>query len=143
MSQKTRSGTSVSERNGRAGVMAYLLFEDLLGTVEWLERAFGFVEAKEKRVAGPDGRVGHTEMQVGDGTVLAGHPGPAYENPKHCGTRHSLMYVYVDDVDAHHDRAVAAGAEIDGQLEDAFYGDRRYSAVDPEGFQWTFAEAKS
>ncbi len=51
------------------------------------------------------------------------------------------LYVHVDDVDAHFERAKAAGAEIEGPPEDKPYGDRVYGALDPEGHQWWFAQA--
>ena len=51
-----------------------------------------------------------------------------------------MLYVYVDDVDGHYQRAREAGAVIVTELEDQAWGDRRYQAADPEGHQWTFAE---
>ena len=49
------------------------------------------------------------------------------------------MLCYVDDVDAHYEQAKAAGAQIVAEPEDKYYGDRMYSAADPEGHQWFFA----
>lgn len=140
MSQKATASRSVTERNT---VMAYLLYEDLLGAVEFLERAFGFAEAKSERVDGPDGKIGHTEVHFGNSTILMGHPGPDYQNPRRSGANHSFLYVYVDDVDAHHARALAEGADVSAEVEDTPYGDRRYRALDPEGFEWFFAETTS
>ena len=50
------------------------------------------------------------------------------------------IYVYVDDVDAHYERARTAGAEIIDEPEDQVYGERRYGAVDPEGHRWYFSQ---
>lgn len=121
-------------------ITPYLYYEDLRGTVDWLVKAFGFKERVANAVTMPDGTLGHTEVQIGgDGVVMMGHPGPDYQNPKRQRNSVSQLYVVVDDVDAHCAASKAAGAEIATDLEDAFYGDRRYTALDPEGFEWTFA----
>ena len=118
-------------------VAPYLLYEDPGAAIAWLEQAFGFRE--KDRVEGPDGKVAHAEMDVGDGSsVFLGGPGGDYRNPKAVG-RTSLVYVYVDDVDAHCARARKAGAEIAEEPNDQPYGDRRYGAEDPEGHLWYFA----
>jgi uncharacterized glyoxalase superfamily protein PhnB len=63
-----------------------------------------------------------------------------YRSPKSLGTRTAQVHVYVDDVDAHYERARAAGAEIRAEPADQPYGDRRYDAYDPEGQLWSFAQ---
>jgi len=119
-------------------ITPYLLYEDPASVLEWLRRAFGFREAM--RMEGPDGRVAHAEMEVGDGArVFMGGPGGDYKNPKHLGARTALLYVYVDDVDAHCARAREAGAQIQEEPADQEYGERRYAAEDPEGQLWYFA----
>jgi uncharacterized glyoxalase superfamily protein PhnB len=118
-------------------VTPYLLYEDAGAAIEWLSNAFGFRE--QERIAGPTGAVAHAELDVGDGSrVFLGGPGGDYRNPKAAG-RTSLVYVYVDDVDAHCARAREAGAEIVEEPNDQPYGDRRYAAEDPEGHLWYFA----
>jgi PhnB protein len=123
-------------------ITAYLYYEDLRGSVDWLVKAFGFQERTGNAVTMPDGSLGHTEIQLGEGVVMMGHPGPDYRNPRKQQNSVSQLYIYVDDVDAHCAAAKDAGAEIATDLEDAFYGDRRYTALDPEGFEWTFATKK-
>lgn len=118
-------------------VTPYLLYEDLPNAVDWLTNAFGFTE--RFRMPGPDGKLTHAELQLGDGVIMMGHPGPDYKNPKHLGASTQLVYVYVDDVDAHYERAKAAGAKITEEPADQFYGDRRYATEDPEGHVWNFA----
>ena len=118
-------------------VTPYLLYEDAGAALHWLAQAFGFRE--KRRVEGPDGAVAHAEMDVGDGSrVFLGGPGDDYRSPKEVGLT-SLVYVYVEDVDAHHARAAAAGAEIAEEPHDEPYGERRYAAEDPEGHCWYFA----
>ena len=123
-------------------VTPYMYYEDLRGTVDWLDKAFGFQERVDNAVTMPDGTLGHTEIQLADGVVMMGHPGPDYRNPRKLENSVSQLYVYVDDVDAHCAAAKASGAEVTTDLEDTFYGDRRYTALDPEGFEWTFATKK-
>jgi PhnB protein len=118
-------------------ITPYLLYEDLDNTVDWLINAFGFSE--RFRMPDADGKLTHAELQLGDGVVMMGHPGPDYKNPKHLGASTQLVYVYVDDVDAHCERARAAGARITEEPQDMFCGDRRYAAEDSEGHVWNFA----
>jgi uncharacterized glyoxalase superfamily protein PhnB len=72
-------------------------------------------------------------------TGIRSTPDRRYRNPKHAGQT-SLVYVYVEDVDAHCARAREAGAKIVEEPNDQEYGDRRYTADDPEGHQWCFAQ---
>ena len=105
-------------------ITPYLLYEDVAGALDWLARVFGFEEVL--RFDAPDGSVNHAEMKLGDGSIMLGDPGPDYRNPKRVGERTSQLYVYVDDVDAHYERAKEAGAKIKLEPTDQEYGDRRY-----------------
>ena len=118
-------------------ITAYLLYEDVAAALAWLSNTFGFVE--RMRLPGPDGKVVHAEMEFADGVVMLGNPGPDYQNPKRLGNTTQMLYVYVDDVDKHYEHAKRIGASILDEPADMFYGDRRYSAEDPEGHQWSFA----
>jgi len=119
-------------------ITPYLYYEDVAAALDWLARAFGFTESV--RMPGPDGGIMHAEMRVADGVVMMGRPGPDYTDPAKSGRVHQLQYVYVDDVDAHHARAKAAGAKILTEPADQFYGDRTYAVEDPAGHQWSFAQ---
>jgi len=120
-------------------ITPYLLYEDVAGALEWLSRAFGF-EEYGRRFNGPDGEVNHAAMKFGDGVIMMGYPGSEYKSPKRLGQATQQLYIYVEDVDRHFDRARKAGATILEEPEDQFYGDRRYGATDPEGHQWYFAQ---
>lgn len=120
-------------------ITPYLLYEDVAAALEWLTRAFGFEEYGE-RFTTPEGKVTHAAMKLGDGVVMMGCPGPAYRNPKRLGQATQHLYVYVEDVDAHFERARAAGAGILQEPKDQFYGDRTYGASDPEGHSWYFSQ---
>ena len=115
---------------------------------EWLHHAFGF-EERTRVLDG--GRLSHGEMETGHGIVMLATPSPDYEGPRrhreHCERARAWstvpwvvdgVLVYVDDVDAHHRRAVLAGATILTPPEDGEPG-RRYRAEDPEGHRWWFA----
>jgi len=118
-------------------IVPYLLYKDCAAALDWLARAFGFEEVL--RYSGAEGYVNHAEMKLGESRIFMGDPGEHYRNPKELGQETVGLYVYVDDVDAHFDRAKAAGAEIIRAPEDQEYGDRRYDVVDPEGHRWYFA----
>ncbi|HEY1899491.1 MAG TPA: VOC family protein [Steroidobacteraceae bacterium] len=121
-------------------ITPYLLYEDLAGALDWLGKAFGF----QLRHPLPSGQFTHAEMQVGDdGIILMGHPGPQYRNPKRTGHATQNLYVRVDQLDKHFERALQAGAVVLERPTDQPYGDRRYGVEDPEGHQWYFAEAIS
>jgi uncharacterized glyoxalase superfamily protein PhnB len=118
-------------------IVPYLLYKDCDAALDWLARAFGFEEVL--RYSGAEGYVNHAEMRLGDARIFMGNPGEQYRNPKELGQDTVGLYVYVDDVDAHFERAKAAGAEIIRPPEDEEYGDRRYDVADPEGHRWYFA----
>jgi PhnB protein len=120
-------------------ITPYLLYEDVDAALSFLARAFGFKEVL--RYTGEAGYVNHAEMQIGDGgKIYMGDPGEQYRNPKGLGQETVGIYVLVDDVDAHFERAKAAGAEIREEPTYQEYGERRYTAYDPEGHCWYFAQ---
>jgi PhnB protein len=123
---------------GTPVVTPYLHYEDAASALQFLTTAFGFRE--KFRMDGPDGRVAHAEVELGDkGVVMLGEPGEGYRSPKSLGAKvTSSVYVYVDDVDDHYARAREAGATILREPEDQFYGDRNYAVADPEGHEWYF-----
>ena len=121
-------------------ITPYLYYEDVAGALKWLSKAFGF-KKYGTAMSGPDGKMNHAAMKSGDGVVIMmGYPGPKYRNPKRLGQATQSLYVNVDDVDKHFQRAKKAGARILQEPEDEFYGDRRYGVADPEGHEWYFAQ---
>ena len=123
---------------GYPRIMPYLLYEDAGAALEWLTRVFGFRE--RMRIPDESGKVTHAEVELGDGVVMLGSPGGDYQGPRRLGRKTQLVYVYVDRVDEHCERARQAGATIVRELSDQGYGDRNYSAEDPEGHEWFFAQ---
>jgi uncharacterized glyoxalase superfamily protein PhnB len=115
-----------------ATIIPALKYPDARAGIDFLCAAFGFAEhaAYEQ-----DGIIGHAELRLGDGWVMVGDE-RAGSAPFPHGP--STIYVVVDDPDGHHDRAVAAGAEIVRGLTDQDYGSREYAARDPAGNIWSF-----
>ena len=122
---------------GYPRISPYLNYEDTGAMMGWLASAFGLVERHSQH--SPDGKVMHAEMALHDGVIMMGSPGGDFRNPKNLGQSTHSLYVYIDDLEAHCNRARAAGAEIIEEPADQPYGDRRYGARDPEGHLWYFA----
>jgi uncharacterized glyoxalase superfamily protein PhnB len=119
-------------------ITPYLLYEDGAAACDFLVDAFGFQE--ELRSHSPEGRVWHAELRLGLGVIYLGEPAHGYVSPRRSGGTTVSIYCYVDDVDAHFERAREAAAEILSEPSDQAYGDRRYHAKDPEGHEWFFAQ---
>ena len=123
----------------RTRFFPFLRYEDAPAAFEWLHRAFGF--EKQMLVPGPKGTIAHAQLRYGGSVVMIGTAQDDFMNmksPKAVGAVTQGIYVQVDDVDAHHARAKAAGAEIVMEPEDTEYGSREYAARDPEGHFWSF-----
>jgi uncharacterized glyoxalase superfamily protein PhnB len=119
-------------------ITPYLLYKEVDAALDFLSRAFGFEETL--RYTGSEGYVNHAEMRLGDATIYLGDPGDQYRNPKELGQETVGLHVEIDgDVDALCERARAAGAAIKEEPADQEYGDRRFTAEDPEGHYWFFA----
>jgi uncharacterized glyoxalase superfamily protein PhnB len=122
-------------------VTPYLLYEDAEAAIEFLTQAFGFREV-DRTIGALGGLHAELETPAGGRIYLGAPPSDEFRGPATVG-RTSLVYVLVDDVDAHHDRAKAAGAAIVEELVDTPFGHRRYTCDDPQGHEWSFATAKS
>ena len=118
-------------------ITPYLLYEDGEAAIEFLGRAFGFREV-DRSVGGAGGLHAELEVPPRGGRVYVGEPPAGFRNPLAVG-RTSLVYVLVDAVDAHYERAKEAGARILEEPNDTPFGDRRYGCADPQGHEWFFA----
>jgi uncharacterized glyoxalase superfamily protein PhnB len=112
--------------------------------LEWLARAFGFEVTMAIDDPDDDPRNSHYEMAIeGRGRIMIGGEWADWtRSPASVGGANTQnTHVYLErDIDAHCERARAAGAVIAAEPGDQFYGDRTYRAVDPEGHVWTFAQ---
>ena len=115
----------------------YLYYDDVSAAIAWLNKAFGFSE--RLRLELPNGFVAQAELALGHAVVMLGGIGPKNAGPPPDRVR-SGVYLFVDDVDAHFERARAAGVEILEEPESQAFGDRTYLARDPEGHEWYFAQ---
>ena len=130
---------STPSERGPQAIVPYLSYDDAPAAVDFLCRAFGFEEIY--RLPMDDGRLGHAELRFA-GNVLylaSSYPEMGFTSPAKLPSIHTQVHVAVEDVDAHFDRAKAAGATIAAEPADQPHGDRSYRAVDPEGHRWTFS----
>jgi uncharacterized glyoxalase superfamily protein PhnB len=122
-----------------ANIIPALRYLDADAGVEFLKAAFG---AEEKEVhRDDDGAIRHAELRLRGDLVMVGQAaeeGWLGGEPARPLASTVSLYVVVDDPDAHHERAVAAGATVVRPLEDMEYGSREYSVRDPEGNLWSF-----
>jgi uncharacterized glyoxalase superfamily protein PhnB len=119
-------------------ITPYLLYVDGEAAIEFLGGAFGFCEV-ERTTGGAGGLHAELEVSPGGGRIYLGQPPAGFENPAKVG-RTSLLYILVEDVDAHYERAQAAGAAIVEEPNDLPHGHRRYGCADPQGHEWFFAQ---
>ena len=136
-------------------VIPMLAYEDGPAALDWLAKAFGFVELR--RMVEPDGRLSHGEMTTGEeseGVIMLATPSLHYQSPRHhretcepTARWSEVPYVidgvlvHVDDVDAHFERAQAGGATILSAVESGGPG-KRYRAEDIEGHRWMFMQRR-
>jgi PhnB protein len=117
----------------------YLTVRDAAGAIAFYKRAFG---AKNPvRMDGPDGKVMHAELTIGNSFIMMGEEMPqmGMPSPLAIGGSASGIMLYVPNVDALFARAVAAGAKVEQPVADQFWGDRYGKLVDPYGHKWSLA----
>ena len=118
-----------------------VFYQDAWAALDWLEKAFGFKRGMV--ISDQDGQFGHAEMHFGESYISLGSEWAEFiASPASVGGKNT-QFVRVqlqDGLDAHCERARAAGADILQEPADQFYGDRTYRARDPEGHVWTFSQ---
>jgi PhnB protein len=127
---------------GQEGATPYICCKDAARALDFYKAAFAAKEVM--RMGGPDGKVGHAEFKIGKASVMMSDEFPAYGSlsPETVGGSPVMLYVYVKDVDAFVKRAVEAGARVETEVADQFYGDRGGKLKDPFGHVWWFASRK-
>lgn len=117
-----------------------LAYEDAPAAIEWLGKAFGL--RPDLVIPGEPGTIAHAELRTPHGAVVmvisTQLSTRRNRSPRSLGGTAQSIYLVVDDVDARHERAVAAGAEVFNPLHDTEYGSREFCCFDPEGHIWTF-----
>jgi uncharacterized glyoxalase superfamily protein PhnB len=124
---------------GYHSVTPHLVVRGAAEAIDFYKRAFG---AQERgRMQGPGGKIMHAEVKIGDSIVMVvdEFPGMGSRSPQSLGGSACSLHIYVPDVDAVWQQAVAAGAQATMPLADQFWGDRFGMVTDPFGHQWTLA----
>ena len=117
-------------------ITPYLTVNDAERAIEFYKRAFG---ARERvRMPGPDGKIAHAELQIGDSVIMLGGECPerGAVSPQTLEGSPVGLALYVEDVDKVFNRAVEEGASSKEQVEDKFWGDRAGALTDPFGHKW-------
>lgn len=116
-----------------------LIVRDAERAIEFYKTAFG---AKERgTMKGPDGKVLHAELTIGDSIVMLSDEFPQFGglSPQSIGGSASSLHIYVEDVDTAFDRAIKAGGQVTMPVMDQFWGDRYGQLKDPFGHKWSIA----
>jgi PhnB protein len=127
---------------GMHTVTPHLVCAGAAEAIEFYKKAFGATELG--RVAGPQGKLMHAMIRIGDSSVMLVDEFPEWNSlgPKALKGSPVTIHLYVEDVDAFVKRAVAAGAKITMPVDDMFWGDRYGKLEDPFGHQWSVATHK-
>ena len=129
------------EPRRRPTIVPQVPYLDIRAALSFLERAFGFREIPTARFVSPDGELLHATVEFGNSLVGVGGQGHhGAISPMSGGGESQFISVHVDDVDAHYQRAVAAGARVADELRDHSWGERTYWALDLEGHRWRFGQ---
>jgi PhnB protein len=122
---------------GYPRVSPYLVVDGAQKAIEFYTTVLGFTE--RMRMPGPDGRIGHAELQLDGSVVMLADEFPEVgaKAPSAYGGSPVSLSVYVEDVDATFERATEAGGTVVRPLENQFYGDRSATFDDPFGHRWT------
>ena len=120
-------------------VTASLIVQNATEAIEFYKNALGAEEIM--RMTGPDGKIGHAEIKIGDSIVFITDemPGMHSKSPQTLGGTSGSLYLYVEDVDKAFQRAIDAGGKVSMPLMDMFWGDRFGSFVDPYGQTWALS----
>jgi PhnB protein len=122
---------------GYNSVTPYLIVNGAARAIEFYKLAFGATEIM--RMPGPNGRVMHAELRIGDSVImLADEPeNGTYKSAQALGGTPVSLMIYIADVDKVFERALSAGAKQTRAVQDQFYGDRSGNLTDPFGHSWT------
>jgi uncharacterized glyoxalase superfamily protein PhnB len=125
-------------------VTPQLVLDNAAQAIDWYKKALGAQETS--RAVGPDGKIMHAELRIGNSPIMLNDPMMGGKGPKALGGSPVSLWLYVEDCDALFNRAVKEGAQAAGgpmgQMADQFWGDRCGTITDPHGYNWTIATHK-
>jgi PhnB protein len=124
---------------GHSTITPYLIVTGAANAIEFYKKTFGATELM--RLAQPDGKIGHAEIQIGGARIMLADEvlDMGFWSPRSLGGSGTGIVLYVDDVDDVFRRAIAAGARPLQPVKDQPYGDRSGTLSDPFGHMWTIA----
>jgi PhnB protein len=128
--------------DGYHTITPYLAVQDTGKAIDFYTNAFGAQEVM--RMPGPDGKIAHAEIKIGDSILMLSDPfeQSSVRPPAEHGGPTASLFLYVEDVDATFEQAIEAGATETMALEDMFWGDRFGTVTDPFGHVWSMATHK-
>ena len=115
----------------------YLVVNGAARAIDFYKQAFGAQELF--RMGGPDGKIGHAEIKIGDSPIMLSDEMMHNKSPESLGGSPCGVFLYVQDVDAVFDQAIKAGAKEEMRPTNMFWGDRFGSLIDPFGHRWSLA----
>ncbi len=124
---------------GYHSLTPHMTVRDAARAIEFYKKAFGAVERGVMK--GPDGKVMHAELRIGDSIFMLADEFPEFGglSPLSTGGAGMGLHIYVEDVDSAFDRAIGAGGTVEMPVADMFWGDRYGKLVDPFGHKWSIA----
>jgi PhnB protein len=124
---------------GYHSLTPYMTVRDATRAIEFYKQAFGATERGVMK--GPDGKIMHAELVIGDSIVMLADEFPEFGSlsPQSTGGAGMGLHIYVEDVDSAFERAVKAGANVEMPVSDMFWGDRYGKLRDPFGHKWSIA----
>ena len=126
--------------DGYYTITSQLTLDRAAETIDWYKKAFGAEELG--RSVGPDGKIMHALLKIGNSHLMVNDVMPGYKGPQAFGGSPASRWLYVDDCDALFNRAVDAGGKVQMPMADQFWGDRGGCLKDPEGYTWWVASNK-
>jgi len=125
---------------GYSTVTPQLTLDNAAQAIDWYKKGLGAQELS--RSTGPDGKIMHAEIQIGNSRLMLNDAVMGGKGPKAIGGSPASLWLYVDDCDALFNKAVSAGATAKMPVDNQFWGDRMGVLVDPHGYQWAIATHK-
>jgi PhnB protein len=121
-------------------ITPHLVFDHAAQAIDWYKKGLGAEEVS--RSVGPDGKIMHAELRIGDSRIMLNDPMGGGKGPSAYGGSPASLWIYVEDCDALFNRAVGAGAKVQMPIGDQFWGDRCGIVADPHGYSWSIATRK-
>jgi len=125
---------------GYSTLTPQLTLDNAAQAIDWYKKGLGAQELS--RSTGPDGKIMHAEIQIGNSRLMLNDAVMGGKGPKAIGGSPASLWLYVDDCDALFNKAVSAGATAKMPVDNQFWGDRMGVLVDPHGYQWAIATHK-